>query len=457
MFTPRRPSAIAATLLAFWLTGCAAHVDRLREIRGEFYANNIEPSRTQLEKYTKGYGREADNFKLDRAIVELSAGRPKEAERLLREVRDSFDYYEQTSVAEKAAVMLTDDTHSAYAGEDYEKVLIRALLAISNLMSGGDDATAFSLQADAKQEQIIQSGADESGNNPKLAYKRIALGAYLHGMLREATNLDYNDAAQSFVKVCNWEPNFPYGRYDYDRVTTGHHSAKGNGVLYVFALVGRGPYKEQRDEIPTQVSLLIADRIISATGRHTLPPTIAPVKVPIVVATPQQFDMRGVGVSVDRQNVGETATITDVSKLSIQQYAEIYPRVIARAVARRALKKGIVYGAKEGLHVGNESAFNILMDLGGIAWEATEQADTRCWGLLPDRIQVMRVELPAGVHNVGLYPANGYGTPIAHEKSIKIDDGRNTYMLAVFADSRMVGNILSSDDASLREQVAAKK
>jgi hypothetical protein len=457
MFTLRRQSAIATTLLAFCLTGCAAHVDRLREVRGEFYANNLGPARVQLEKYTKSYGREADNFKLDRAILELSAGRPKEAERLLREVRDSFDYYEQKSIAEKAAVMLTDDTHSAYAGEDYEKVLIRAMLAISNLMSGGSDASAYSLQTDEIQERIIQSGADESGKNPKLAYKRVALGAYLHGMLRESTNMDYNEAARSFVKVCNWEPTFPYARGDYDRVTTGHHSEKGNGVLYVFALVGRGPYKEQRDEIPSQVSLLIADRIISATGRHTLPPTIAPVKVPLVVATAQSLDMRGVGVAVNRQYVGETGTITDVSKLAIQQYAEIYPRVIARAVARRALKKGIVYGAKEGLSVGNGSAANLLMDVGGVVWEATEQADTRCWGLLPDRIQVMRVELPVGTHTVGLSPIGGYGAPIAHEKTIKIEDTRNTYMLAIFADSRLVGNILSSDEAPYREQVTAKK
>jgi hypothetical protein len=443
----RRTSAIAATMLALWLTGCAAHVDRLREVRGEFYANNIEPTRQQLEKYAKKYGREADNFKLDRAIVELSAGHPKDAERLLREVRDSFDYYEQTSVAEKAAVLLTDDTHSAYSGEDYEKVLVRAMLAISNLMNGGGDATAYSLQADEIQERIIQNGKDASGNNPKMAYKRIALGAYLHGMLRESTNIDYKDAAQSFVKVCTWEPSFPYGRNDFERVTTGHHSAKGNGVLYVFALVGRGPYKEQRDEIPTQVAMLIADRIISATGKHTLPPTIAPVKVPIVVATPQSMDMRGVLVSVNRQNVGETATITDVTKLAVQQYAEIYPQVIARAVARRAIKKGIVYGAKEGMQVANGTGVNLLMDLGGVAWEATEQADTRCWGLLPDRIQVMRVELPVGTHTIGLSPAAGYGMPVVHEKTVKIDDNRNTYVLAIFADSRLVGNILSSDEA----------
>ncbi len=65
--------------------------------------------------------------------------------------------------------------------------------------------------------------------------------------------------------------------------------------------------------------------------------------------------------------------------------------------------------AKEGMHVGNGWPVNLLIDLGGIAWEATEQADTRCWGLLPDRIQVMHVELPAGEHRVALYPAGGYG------------------------------------------------
>ena len=34
-----------------------------------------------------------------------------------------------------------------------------------------------------------------------------------------------------------------------------------------------------------------------------------------------------------------------------------------------------------------------------MAWEASEAADTRCWGLLPDKIQVLRIELPAGTTN----------------------------------------------------------
>ena len=38
----------------------------------------------------------------------------------------------------------------------------------------------------------------------------------------------------------------------------------------------------------------------------------------------------------------------------------------------------------------------LALDVAGVVWEATESADTRCWGLLPDKIQVMRLELPAG-------------------------------------------------------------
>ena len=53
--------------------------------------------------------------------------------------------------------MLTDDNAKSYAGEDYEKILIRSFLALSNLMNGGEDALAYSLQVTDKQQQIIQA------------------------------------------------------------------------------------------------------------------------------------------------------------------------------------------------------------------------------------------------------------------------------------------------------------
>jgi hypothetical protein len=326
-------------------------------------------------------------------------------------------------------------------------VLIRAFLSIANLLGEGQDAGAYALQVTDKQQQIIEAAAkhtDRDGENPKLAYKQVALGPYLHGLIREATHSNYDDAARASSLVMNWEPGFRYARADLERAQHGKHSEPGNGVLYVFALVGRGPYKEEVFEIATQVSLLIADQIISATNKYSLPPTLAPVKVPKIVV-PSNYVMN-VGVSVDGRYAGPTETITDIGRMAIEQHEAIYPQIIANAVVRRVVKKGIVLGAKEALGASENTMTSIALDVVGIAWEATEAADTRCWGLLPEKIQVLRVELPAGQHVVSLQPLGQYGASGGGEQqSVTILDGRNTYLLANFPDSQLVGRMVTNE------------
>ncbi len=431
---------LAVVLLA--IGGCATHVDSLHDIRTDFFAGNTERAALAIDReLDKGRG-DADVLKLERAIVELSTGRPEQAEQTLREVRDSFDYFEQKSLAELALVMTTDDTHSAYAGEDYEKILIRAFLSISNLMSDGGDALAYSLQVNQKQNEIVQAGVPGEEENPKAAYQRVALGPYLFGAIQEETHSNQDDVQRSWAKVVSWRPDFPPGRAGLERARYGRHSERGNGVLYVFTLVGRGPYKEETLEIPSTVALLVADRILSHNGEHTLPPTIAPIKVPKVVVTPNRI--QSVAVSVEGREVGQTEVITDIGRMAVQQYEAIYPQVLGRAVARRVVKKGIVYAGKEMLDADNSPWLNLAMDVGGVVWEATEAADTRCWGLLPDSIQVLRIELPAGEHRVGLRSlGRSGGLGLEEIALVSIADGRNTYLLANFPDTYLVGQIVT--------------
>jgi hypothetical protein len=428
--------------------GCSTYADRLREVRTEFHSGQLAAAEkfVDAELPKKRRAKEADVLKLERAMIELSSGKPAAAERTLREVRDRFDFLEQKDLAEGAASYLTDDTHRAYAGEDYEKVLIRAFLALSNLMHDGGDANAYALQVNDKQRQIIEAAGDDAAKNPKLAYKRAALGAYVSGMLREATLRDYDEAQRSIQLVANWEPEFGSAKQDLERVTSGRHSAPGNGVLYVFTLVGRGPYKEERYEEPTQAALLIADHILSAIGKHSVTPTFAPVKVPVVVVPPNR--VQSVSVSIDGQPAGLTETITDVGELATQQYAAIFPQVLARTVVRRCVKKGSLYAAKEFGQVDNPLG-ELAIDTVGVAWEATESADTRCWGLLPNKIQVRRIELPTGTHQVALRPASATGQPLGGEQQtqLQIFDGRNTYVLANFPGTSMVGQMLVNQDA----------
>jgi hypothetical protein len=227
------------------------------------------------------------------------------------------------------------------------------------------------------------------------------------------------------------------------RAEQGAHSQRGNGVVYVFALVGRGPVKEETVEEPTSDALLIADRLLSAVGKYQLPPTIAPIKVPVLVVPPNEIN--GVALRVGNYPIGVSQTVTDVGQLAISQQQAIFSHLVARAVVRRVVKKAIAYGAQDAMDVQNQWLSLGIM-AAGVAWEFTEAADVRCWSLLPDQIQVLRVELPAGLHPMALTPARN-GIPIgpSHACDVPVLDGQNTYVLACFPDRNLVGRIQVSD------------
>jgi hypothetical protein len=272
----------------------------------------------------------------------------------------------------------------------------------------------------------------------------VALAPYLRGILREETHRHYDDAARSFSQVLEWQPEFRPGPWHVARATHGHHSEKGNGVVHVFALVGHGPFKAEVVEMPSTASVLVAGEIVSAGFGQTLPPTVAPIKVPRVIALPGSVG--GLQVGVGDWAAGRTETITNVSQMAVRQHEAILPQTVGRAVARRSLKKAMIFGAKQGLGLQKTGLPALAFDVAGVAWEASENADTRCWGLLPDTIQVLRLELPAGVHTLALQPIDRGGRPLgdAVPRTVTVLDGRNTYVLAQATDAGIVGTPLTN-------------
>jgi len=427
--------------------GCAIHRDHAVVLRQAYHQGDLQ---TALEQTDPSKKRKFDDdvTKLNRAMVQLTSGSPDQAEKLLRETRDRFDHLAERSLAEEATSLVTDDRRLAYSGEEYENILIRVMLAISDLMQDANDVHAYALQVSERQQKLLQAAQPPSAEtvptatNQDLAEltSQLAIGSYLRAAVLESSPLDYDDVQRCRVQVASWQPDFRDAKIDLARAETGRHSAPGHGVVYVLALVGEGPYKEEKAEIATTASLLIADRILSAIGKYELPPNIAPVKIPVVVRAPQTLE--GINVSVDGQSLGSTATIMDVSKLAVEQNELARDDVIARAVARRIVKKAAVYAAKDGLNVERSPELDLLLTVAGVAWEATERADTRCWSLLPDRIQVLRVELPAGPQKLMLSPQS-YSGGLAPGESVAVDvrDGKTTFVLANFPRRQAVGPI----------------
>ena len=431
---------LLGVLTICWSSGCSTHAQRVRAARGQFYTGQLATAAESLEEHIERYPRDADATALDLAMVQMLNGRPSDAEETLRRVRDNLDHLEQKDIVESGVSMLTDDQRLAYSGEGYEKILTRLFLALSNLLDDGQDAEAYSLQINAKQEELLQRAVEQQKEGADLAYTPLAIGPYLRGVIRESTFGNYDDASRAYHQVVSWQPGFQGGRADLARAESGIHSRPGCGVMYLFALVNRGPVKEQVAEIPTSMALLIADRILSAVGEYDVPPTLAPIKVPRVVVPPRKLD--AISVVVDGQVAGRTETICDIAELALRQQEVEMPHIMARAVARRVFKKAAIYATKDYVEADNPLP-DLALSAVGVAWEASEAADTRCWGLLPREIQVVRIELPAGRHDIQLRPVLANRALSAGSMvSVDIADGRNTYVLGCFPGPYSIGQIL---------------
>ncbi|MEE2639917.1 MAG: hypothetical protein VX768_04770 [Planctomycetota bacterium] len=443
--------------------GCTTHAKRWADLQRSFQQGDIESASRLADQLAEKNRKNAVLVKLDQSIVKLAQNRPDQAERILREVRDQFASQDPLQHLGKAASLVSDDQARPFQPDEYEQLFVLIFLAISNLLQNGDDAFAYANQLTALQAEIenrireSRRGLEQSDNGSGLPpnqggeapgeeagvvpFRQIALAPFIAGVLHEETHRDYDSAELYFERAARFQPGFQEAQRGVLRTRDGRHSLPGNGVLYVFAAVGRGPRKVEKEEIPTSQALLIADRMLSALGDHTLPPTLSPIRTSRVEVLPGS--LRNIRVMVDGRVVGQTETVTDLGQIAKQQDLASHPAEMARAIVRRVVKKSAVYASKDALGTERNSWADLLINAGGVLWEATESADTRCWRLLPEKIQVLRVELPVGSHPVQLLPI-GDRSEESNQSQVEIRDGANTYLFANFPTGRRSGEILVS-------------
>ena len=450
---------IAIAILAT-LAGCASSPKTAGLARDAFAAGDLDTARQTLAEIEQEKNKLSDAAALDLAMVQLASGDAHGAEKRLRELRDRFDRQPGIAPVREAAAIVTDDLSRAFRPAGYEQVMIRAMLAVCSLAGDATDAESYSLQATRKQSQLAESAKQRGIVDVDEFFQPVAVAPYLRGVLREATHRDYDDAARAYQLVSAVRPEFGPINSDIARATGGVHSQPGHGVLYVIGCVGRGPVLQETTAPTTTAALAIAGQLLndvdededrqrgrSRERENVSLPNVASVKIPQVVVPPSNIG--ALMASVGRNHLGVTDTLTDVVQLAQNQVNAEMPWTIARAVVRRVAKEAAVN--RVGKNLGLEgSAASIFQFAAGSAWSSTEKADTRCWGMLPREIQVLRAELPAGVHQIDLTPLGFEGQPIGMPKThtVEISDGRNHYLVAIAPDARI--HLVSDARASAR-------
>ncbi len=148
-----------------------------------------------------------------------------------------------------------------------------------------------------------------------------------------------------------------------------------------------------------------------------------------------------VSVSMDSSGVwlGASQTIVDIGGMAQRQNEAELPYTVARAIVRRVTKQVAVSQATNA--VGLQGVGSDLVRFAAInAWSATESADTRCWSLLSREIQVLRAELPAGKHRIGMTVVDHAGRPIGPRTLVEtqLRDGQNTYITVFAPDQKVI-------------------
>lgn len=487
----RHVTQCLSLLLIVFATGCQSTATLQQAALSHFDSGNPAQAIKALTEANEKRQAETEILQADLAIAELMAGNAKKTEVQLKKVQAELDYLIQKDLKEQTLAVLSDSRSIAYSGREFENGMIRNLLTLSSMVSDRQDTFAFAGQAmevvtadlqqltpldqppfDRPAKQLLGSGPtlsptvtvshqqrSQPQQNQDARKSTHSLAAYLYALVHSESALDHRLTKNSIQQIGFWSteqnqsPSLAFGTLTQQR----------HGSLHVITLTDRITDWVPENSLPTSAALLLADQILSATGKYSLPPTIAPVKIakPVNQKCVNPYTTL---IQVENQTKPlRSQTLLDLNHAAWDSYQADRDQQLATAVARRIVKKAAVYTAKDQLSVQGGSEVDAVLSLTGVIWESLEKADTRHLSLLPGRIEVVNTALPVGQHSVQLQAAakqssigsTHHATSAAVNTAavstaavnipVTIQDGRNTVILCFRIGDRYVGNILIND------------
>lgn len=320
-----------------------------------------------------------------------------------------LDHLDIISIHESAFSVVAGDKFKTYRGEDFEKVLLNTFLAINFMMQGNyEEALVEFRQANQKLEFVKK----KYGENRD--YVENAFTRYLMAICYEALGQD-NDAYIEYKRVYALMPKL--------------------NMLAPY-LIGHSATLGFNDELAQWQKIFGQTKIPKTDANHgeliiLFECGLAPEKfnqngvLPYPEFSKRNYRTKRAEISVDNKPTGTTQLLYDIESVSRNDLQQRLAHLIAKRIGGKVLKEGAAYfiqkktGSKE-LAWG----FRILAHAG-------EGADLRSWLSLPGSLQLFRVRLPKGVHQLRLDFKDKHNRPSRKAMSIKttIHPGKKTILL----------------------------
>jgi len=451
----RRMLALVALVV---LSGCRAFHDPHREFVSLYDVGDATAALQVIDRLAETRKAEPHVLAMDRAVLKLMSGQADDAVRELEILRRDLKYLSQQDVSEQIRSALKDDNAVAWSGRDFERRMVGNLQLLSGIVRNDSDVYALATRSmsDVHQQQLQAGVADQpvpdavdgngEGSGDPIVPKPVIppadrFTAYLAAAVHSECMQDADLTDRLILQASHLESGPGGNKEMFQRL--GTRTSRGSGTLQVITFSGRVTSWEPEKVLPTTAALLIADRILSAVGDHTLPATVSAVQIarPALPHAPSTLRTR---VVLGPEHSSTSVVLVDLNENAWASYENDRDDQIARAIVRRILKKGAVYTLKNSMSVTKDSGADVLLNLAGGVWEALEKPDLRHCELLPSAIELAQLELPAGEHHVTLQvvPSNGISNHHVAQQiqmPVTIEDGRNTFVVCFRPRENLLG------------------
>jgi tetratricopeptide (TPR) repeat protein len=352
-------------------------------------------------------------YLLDSAMVYMQCGDLDAAQARFRDAEDLADRLWTESLTRNALSLVTNDTVTSYAGEDFERVMIHLMSAIGYLQAG---QTEDALVEARRLDTLLAVYNDKY--DKKNVYKEDAFARYLSGILHEgdgdwdAAFIDYRRAAEVY-------------RDDYRRYGTGLPEMLRVDLMRSASVVGRTvdiadlvPLEQLdpwvRSDHPSDHGKVVFITFAGYAPHKVQDMVVVPtphgpvgVAFPRMVTTPPRCSRGWLNLyGEDHFFESELVLVEDINRIATKNLEDRQGRILAKAVARAVAKQVAIHHiARSRDNRDDQQAIASILNLVNIL--LVERADTRCWRTLPGQIYMTRMYVPAGQYSAELVACGG--------------------------------------------------
>ncbi len=412
-----RPALAAVAVL--FVSACAPSVQYQQAVNKQRAEGNYEGALKTFQENRRTYGRADKLLALyEEGALLYYAKKFDEALKTFERADRLGEELYTTSITRTISTGIVNDTMSEYSGEDFERVTVNIFKALIYAEKGETESALVEARKVDEKLALYNTKYDDSKN----VYTEDAFGRFISGLLylHSGSKEDLQDANVSFRKA------FEVYEKDYEknykiRMPKHLKEAAGEAAFISGDEAPRGAEPPPPDFQSAQYGEILVIHHNGLVPEKVEKSWIIPtpdghiVKVAYPEYRRRNYFNRGSVVKAEPLDPASTPAlpyqILSVSTEEAQPLGDIavknledrLGRIKAKAVARALAKYAAAKATEEAIKAQNKdnALAASLVGLGmNILAVASENADTRSWGFLPDQIRVARLRLAPGRYRI---------------------------------------------------------